>query len=119
VYLGPFTEGGNGPGGNAAAAIQTGCLAFINAVKTALSSSSLTLAVLSKPAFATTTVKTTTNSSGGSDTETKRTDSRAGAITPVTAVVGRNLTWDSQRRRTSAGTASTLLLSPERMQIDF
>lgn len=119
VYLGPFTETNNAAGGTAAAAIQTASLGFIAGVKSALQSAGMDLAVLSRPAYATTTTETVTGDPSGIQTVTHNTAPRPGAITPVTAIVGRNLVWDSQRRRTSAGSVSTRIIHPDRKIISF
>jgi hypothetical protein len=119
IYLGPFTEAHNAAAGVADSTIQTNCLAFVAGIKSALQASGMDLAVLSRPAYATTTTRTTTGDPTGVQTETRNTAARSGAITPVTAIVGRNLIWDAQRRRTSAGSVSTRLVSPDRKVIDF
>lgn len=113
VYLGGFSEAENVPGATPSTALQTAAAAFINTVKTALTNNGLSLAVLSRPAERYTLVKTTFHSDGTSDVETVASgDARPGAATPVTLVAVRNGIWDSQRRRTSGGSQSTLLVQP-------
>ena len=107
VYLGGFDEGANGPGGNPSAALITAAPAFINAVGSAMTAQGLTLAVLSRPANQITFTKDELLPSGQHNITTKVQQARAGKATAVTAVVLRNSIWDSQRRRTSAGSVST------------
>lgn len=87
VYIGGWVIGANSASGDCSTAAQTAAVAFVTAVKDALTAQSIQMAILSpelperqtasgatlppKPAFA----------------------------TPVTAVLSRNLTWETQRRR--------------------
>jgi len=112
VYLGGLTEGDNDTGANALAALATNGVAFVNAIDSALNGVSGDLAVVSRPAFATTSTITTINPAGDDEVTTRTTEARGGAVTPMTSVVARNLVWDSQRRRTSAGSVSTFFLRP-------
>jgi hypothetical protein len=66
------------------------------------------MAVLSRPAGATTTVTTVTNPDGTQNTTTHHTAARPGGATAVTSIVLRNSIWDTQKRRASAGSGSTL-----------
>jgi hypothetical protein len=75
-YISGFTETVNQANGTASAATGTAVTAWINAINSALQSSGLALAVLS------------------------RTTSR---VTPVTSVQVRDLVWDTQRRRAIPG----------------
>lgn len=63
---------------------STSAVAFVTAIKSALTASSLDLGVLSRPA-------------------PLASPPRAGFITPVTAIVARDLVWDTQRRRAIPG----------------
>ena len=115
VYLGGFAEGANDTAGQPSAAVGTGAANFVSAVATAFSSNGLTLAVLSRPAYATHSTRVTTTSTGTTITEERTTDARPGAVTPWSGIIARNLVWDSQRRRTSAGSTSTLFQPPVAM----
>lgn len=116
VYLGGFTETANQAGGNAAASTTTASGSFITAVKNALIASGMDLAVLARPSEARTETVTVTHADGTTSSKTKSHAARPGRVTPVTAIEVRNASWDSQRRRTSVGSTSTLLSLPEYLQ---
>jgi len=83
-YIPGFTEAANGTTGTASAAASTAAINFVNACATSLASSGLALAVVSRPA-------------------PSATPPRAGFVNNVTAVLTRDLIWDTQRRRARPG----------------
>lgn len=85
-YIWGFTEGNNDANGNPAAVIQTASAAFVSAVQGNLASNGLTMAVLSRPVYDALGLVT-----------------RAGQANDVTAILGRNLAWTTQRRRNVPG----------------
>jgi len=109
VYVGGFTETQNLTSGTIATAVQTGAAAFVQAIDSALATHTMRLAVLSRPAFATTVTRTVTDSSGNQNVVTHNRPSRPGAITQVQSISVRNGIWDSQRRRNGAGAGSTFM----------
>ena len=76
TYLGGFTEAVNDVNGVAVTAIGTNAVAWINAIKAAMTSSGLTMAVVSR---------------------------KLNTAAPVTTVLARNLAWETQRRRAVPG----------------
>lgn len=82
VYLPGFAEAFNAGGGTANSG--TAAVAFVTAIKSALTTSGMDLGVLSRPNTAVNPLLT-------------------GFITPVTSIVCRDLVWDTQRRRAVAG----------------
>lgn len=108
VYLGGFTEAVNDTGSAALAAVGTEAVTFVTLIDTALGSNGCDLAVVSRPSYPVTITTVTTVPGGPITTDVKTLRARPGGVTPMTAVVARNLVWDSQRRRTTAGSVSTL-----------
>jgi len=96
IYLGGFIEPDNEAAGQSSQALATACVAFIDGVADALSASGMTLGVLSRPREAKTI-------------PAKEITAKAGFITPMTIVEVNNLLWDTQRRRGTAGGASTFM----------
>lgn len=82
VYLCGFTEAINSSTGAATGA--TTAVNFVAAVKAALVASSLDLGVISRP-------------------DDTKVPPKVGWVTPVTAMVARDLVWDTQRRRAIPG----------------
>lgn len=111
-FLPGFTEAVNDPDGSAATTVATNAVAFVQAIRDALSARGMQLAVISRPAYATTRTITSTVPGGEGETETKTTAARPGAFNPVIALQARNDVWDSQRRRAAPGRASTLFRQP-------
>ena len=74
--------------GKIVAAYNTALVAFLTGVQADMGTEGITLAVLSRPRFA--------NLPPPADVQTY-----AGRLTPVTAIVARDVQWDSQRRRQS------------------
>lgn len=109
IYLGGFGETDNTATGQSGATLQTTGLAFVGAVHAAMSAQNLTPAVISRPADATDTTVVKHNPAAGDQTRTHHTASRPGAVSPITGIQLRNGIWDSQRRRGSGGSQSTLL----------
>lgn len=109
VYLGGFTETNNGPGGNPDATLQTACVNFVNAIRTALQGQGMDLGVVSRPANQVTITRDELLPNGQHNIDTKVQKARPGQVTAVTVVQMRNAIWDSQRRRTTTGSASTLM----------
>ena len=116
VYIGGFTETENLTSGTISTLVQSSAAAFVTAIDGALSSHTMRLAVLSRPAFATTITKTVTDSAGNSNVVTHNRPARAGAITQVQSISVRNGIWDSQRRRNGAGAGSTFMARPNVLQ---
>jgi hypothetical protein len=116
VYIGGFSELANQTGANAAPSTATAVGAFITAIQNALKANGLDLAVLARPAEARVETITVTHADGTTSSKTKSHPARTGQVTIVTAVEVRNQSWDSQRRRTSIGSTSTLLLAPSYQQ---
>jgi hypothetical protein len=112
TFFGGFTEAWNGPGGAADATVGTTGVAFVTAIQSALNTSGITLSVASRPAPQIQTTTTYTYSDGSTKTTTHLQHSRVGQMTPVTAILARNLIWDSQRRRAAPGKMSSLFLAP-------
>lgn len=111
IYLGGFSETQSDVNGQIIAGATTAALAFMTAVQNAMSSSQITLGIASRPAEAYTIVKSV-HHADGTDTETLMVTGKArtGGITPVTAVVQRDVKWETQRRRMNGrGPAQTLL----------
>lgn len=90
VYLPGFAEDTNDTNGACLAAASADALTFISAIQTIIDANGLTSAVLSRPRDARTIPARTITA-------------KAGFLTPVTAAVVRDLVWDTQRRRQTAG----------------
>ena len=112
VYLGGFSEASNESQAMASTATVTAAVNFITAVSGVFTSNGLSLAVVSRPSERRTIVTTTFHADGTQDVDTVTLNARAGQVTPVTGIAGRNAAWDSQRRRSSLGSESTLLMGP-------
>jgi hypothetical protein len=121
VYLGGFDEAQNVAGGIASTTLVNNCTGFIGDVSAALTAQQLTLAIASRPAYAFVTVKTWTLPNGQTEAKTiGRGNARGGGVEPVIAVVSRNNTWETQRRRNNGrggvpaafNSNGTLFLSP-------
>jgi hypothetical protein len=113
VYLGGYTEGGNGPTGAIATPVAVAGTAFVTSIGTTMGANGLTFSVLSRPSELTVLTKDVTHPDGTHTITTHSRAARAGGLTDVIAVEARNTIWDSQRRRTGPGSASTLLRGPE------
>lgn len=102
TYLGGFTEADNDVNGISSTAVSTAAIAFLNAVKTAMTSSQLTWAVASRPAEGYVVVKTTTHTDGTTSTKTLTTvKPKAGGAAAITSIQSRDASWETQRRRTN------------------
>jgi hypothetical protein len=112
VYLPGFAESNNDTTASANSGAVTSGVAFLTAIQSALASNGLTLAVASRPAPQIDTTKVYHFSDGSTNTTNHVQHSRIGGVTNVTAIIGRNTIWDSQRRRGAPGKASTLLRAP-------
>lgn len=112
VYIGGFNETVNDSSGAASGASSTALVSFISAIQSAMTTSSLTMAVASRPAERYTIVKTTFHNDGSTTVKTLvNGNARAGAATPVTAVQVRSNSWESQRRRVNGRGAPPSLLT--------
>jgi hypothetical protein len=112
VYLGGFSEADNDPSGIGTQTLATACTSFMTAVSAAMTASSLTLAVSSRPAEAYTITKFTTHNDGTTSTRTiGRGAARSGQSNAVTSLAVRNLQWESQRRRTNGRGAPASLFN--------
>lgn len=85
VYLTGFAEAANGATGQASAGTGTACVAFINSIANALGTSSMNLAVVSRPAPLAVPPRP------------------VGMVNNVVNSISRDLIWDTQRRRAVAG----------------
>lgn len=108
IYYGGFSEADNESDATAVTTTSTTAVAFTLAIGAALTSNGMGLGVISRPAEPTTTTIVTEKNDGTTETDTKHTVGRPGLVTPVTLVQARNDTWDSQRRRSTPGSISTL-----------
>lgn len=118
VYLGGFAEADNDTDGSASTALLTAGPAFVTAIGTAMTNNGMALGVLSRPALAY-DVTTVIHTNDGEDlTSVKHHNGRPGQVTRVTLIQARNDTWDSQRRRTTPGSASSLLLAAVTHDLD-
>lgn len=84
VFLSGFTQSMNAGVGVATAAVRTNAVAFLTAVDAAMTASGIELAVLSRP-------------------NPDAIPANPGDATIVTSIVGRDLVWDTQRRRATPG----------------
>lgn len=87
VYLTGFTEASNDANGRITSTAAAAGVAFINGINNATIPSFLALAVLSRPR-------------NGKTIPAKTHADYAGTVNQVLSVIGRNLKWESQRRRT-------------------
>lgn len=90
TYFPGFTEAGNEPGGIASSAVVQAVGEFMGNIFTIMNTNSLPLAVLSRPRDAATIPARTI-------------EAKAGFATPITLLLVRDSTWDTQRRRATAG----------------
>lgn len=90
IYLPGWTEDTNDTNGACDTNAADNGVAFVNAIDAALAANGLDFAVLSRPRAATTI-------------PAKTISAKTGFGTPVTAVLVRDLVWDTQRRRQEAG----------------
>jgi len=86
MYFSGATEAQNDATGSIASAFNSALVTFVTNLQTDLTAEGIALAVLSAPRYA--------NLAPPADVQTY-----AGAITPVTAIVTRDTSWDTQRRR--------------------
>ncbi len=86
AYFSGADEAQNDAAGHIATAFNTALVAFLTGVQSDMGTEGITLGVLSRPNFL--------NLVPPLDVE-----DYAGASTPVTAIVARDVVWDSQRRR--------------------
>jgi hypothetical protein len=110
-YLPGFAESQNDSLGTTSAATATAAVAFVTAVRSALTASNLTLAVLSRPAYEQ-RLERTTLVPGQPDVVDllSHTTPKSGSFRNVTSVESRNNRWEFQRRRDNGrGVAPTLL----------
>lgn len=87
VYLAGMTEAANDATGRQSSTSAAAGVAFVNGINNATIPSSLALAVLSRPR-------------NGKTIPAKTSSDYAGGVNQVLAVIGRDLKWESQRRRT-------------------
>lgn len=111
VYVWGFTENENTATGVASTAAVNAATAFITDIQSALATSQLTLAVLSRPSFAVIETKTWTLNDGTTEEKViTRSPARAGGVEPVTIIQSRNAAWETQRRRNNGrGALPTLV----------
>lgn len=96
-YQGGLTEAANDASGQCSAIVSGHILSFVDGVRVAIAGAGMTMAVVSRPQLATVV--------------TKEIAARPGGVQGITSLQIRNNTWDSQRRRASAGAASTFRAS--------
>lgn len=90
VYLPGFAEANNDTDGTCSSGATAVALAFVNAIKSSMASSGLTMAVLSRPREAKVIPAVTITA-------------KSGFATAVDLVMVRDRVWDTQRRRLTAG----------------
>jgi hypothetical protein len=108
IYLGGFSETQNDADATASAALVAAGVSFVGSIQTAMAANGLTMGVISRPMEPYTVTTTFERNDGTTDTTVKTHEGRPGQVNAVTLIQARNDTWDSQRRRTSAGSVSTL-----------
>lgn len=113
VYLGGFTEAANDTTGLASSTAEAAAIDYIEAIQAALTTNGLTLAVLSRPAYAYQDVRTWQLPEGGVREEVLGNGlARAGGISDVISIKSRSPQWETQRRRQNdRGNALALLAS--------
>lgn len=111
VYLPGWTEADNDAAGAQASTASTAAVAFLQAVDSGLSSSSLRIGVVSRPAERVVITKTTYHADGTTTVDTISDQSaRAGQVTDVAVFEARNSRWEYQRRRDNGrGDLATVL----------
>lgn len=112
VYLTGFTEADNTTAHIASAALITAAGNFISTIRTNLGTSGLALAVLARAAERKAVTTETFHADGSVSSVVENHPARSASSAVVTSVVVRNNLWDSQRRRTSAGSGGSLFLRP-------
>jgi hypothetical protein len=108
TYLGGWTEASNTPTGQIDPGTANFAVDFVNAVKSAMATVGLAMAVVSRPSLLVTITTDTTNADGSHSIKVQTRKARPGGHANVTSIEARNEVWDSQRRRTAAGSQSTL-----------
>jgi hypothetical protein len=108
TFFGGYTELANQPDGTLDPAVATAAVNFIFAISGNFNASGLQLSVLSRPSELTVLTKDVTHADGTHTITSHTRKARPGGVTTIIGVEARNDIWDSQRRRTSAGSASTL-----------
>lgn len=111
VYVWGFTENENTATGVASTAAVNAATAFIGDIQSALSTSQLTLAVLSRPSLAFVDTRVWTLANGSTQTDVLgRGNANPGGVEPVTVIQSRNNSWETQRRRNNGrGALPTLV----------
>jgi hypothetical protein len=110
-YLSGWAETENGVAGSQAATVGTSGVAFLTAVNSALSTSNLELAVVTRPQELVVITETTTHQDGTTSVRTlSRQVAKDGSSKRVTVIENRTNLWESQRRRGNGrGTPPSLL----------
>jgi hypothetical protein len=117
IFLPGFSEGQNDANGIMLNACATAAVAFVTAVRNALTASGLTMAVLSRPSYEQLLERTTIIP--GSDNVVdllSHTTPKPGGFLNVTSVESRNLQWETQRRRVNGRGGSVALFDPVAVQ---
>lgn len=119
VYIGGFNETENIGAGAMSTAVAAAVVAFVGDVQAALTASTMTLAILSRPAYAFVDTRSWTLPNGTTQVDTiGRGNARPGAIEPVTIIQSRNTAWETQRRRNNGrGGLPTTLVEGTVLQI--
>jgi hypothetical protein len=100
VYIGGFTETSNDPSGLIATSTVNAILGFVVAISQSLSTSTLAMAIASRPSLAYVITKTWTLANGQTQVDTiGRGNARSGTAQAVTVIQNRNASWETQRRR--------------------
>lgn len=115
VYLSGFLEADSGASGVAVGSLPVACVAFINAVNTALTSSGMKLAVASRPAERTTIVRTIFHNDGTTTVKTlSDVKAKPGGVEDVTIVQSRSDAFETQRRHNNGRGAVPSIFNADR-----
>lgn len=113
TYLGGFMEADSDVNGRATVALVNSCLAFMQAVRDALTAGGLTMAVISRPAFEQ-IIEKRTLVPGQADVVERISHStaKAGGFRNINSLESRNTTFETQRRRNNLRGGVPTLLDP-------
>lgn len=100
IYLPGWGENNNVGTGTQGVTTNSSSIAFLQAVRTAMTNSLFDMAVVSRPSERTVFEKTTFHADGSSTVRVlSTTQAKPGGSSIVTAFEGRNAAWETQRRR--------------------
>lgn len=116
AFLGGWSEANNNSSGVADTPVVTAALAFMQAVRDALTASGLTLAVLTRPQYEQIVERTTIVP--GEENQVDRIShqtAKPGRFTNITSVESRSNTWETQRRRVNGRGAVPAMFDARRV----